>query len=39
MFGKVSENPQTENTPFYQEVLMEVAKLYTHWITINYRGL
>ena len=37
MFGKVSENPQTENTPFYPRSPYGVAKLYAHWITINYR--
>ncbi len=37
MFGKVSETPQTEKTPFYPKSPYGVAKLYSHWITINYR--
>jgi len=37
MFGKVQENPQTENTPFYPRSPYGVAKLYAHWITKNYR--
>ncbi len=37
MFGKVRETPQTENTPFYPRSPYGVAKLYGHWITINYR--
>ncbi len=37
MFGKVVETPQTENTPFYPRSPYGVAKLYSHWITINYR--
>lgn len=37
MFGKVQEIPQTENTPFYPRSPYGVAKLYAHWITINYR--
>ena len=37
MFGKVSEKPQTEKTPFYPRSPYGVAKLYAHWITINYR--
>lgn len=37
MFGKVQEIPQTENTPFYPRSPYGVAKLYGHWITINYR--
>ncbi|MDN4523623.1 GDP-mannose 4,6-dehydratase [Fictibacillus fluitans] len=37
MFGKVVETPQTENTPFYPRSPYGVAKLYGHWITINYR--
>ena len=36
MFGKVVETPQTEKTPFIQEVHM-VWQVYSHWITINYR--
>ncbi len=37
MFGKVSEIPQSENTPFYPRSPYGVAKLYSHWITTNYR--
>lgn len=37
MFGKIRENPQTENTPFYPRSPYGVAKLYAHWITVNYR--
>ena len=37
MFGKVQENPQTENTPFYPRSPYGVSKLYAHWMTINYR--
>jgi GDPmannose 4,6-dehydratase len=37
MFGKVTEVPQTEKTPFYPRSPYGVAKLYAHWITINYR--
>jgi GDPmannose 4,6-dehydratase len=37
MFGKVQENPQSEKTPFYPRSPYGVAKLYSHWITINYR--
>ncbi len=37
MFGKVSEIPQRETTPFYPRSPYGVAKLYAHWITINYR--
>jgi len=37
MFGKVQEIPQTENTPFYPRSPYAVAKLYAHWLTINYR--
>ena len=37
MFGKVVENPQTEKTPFYPRSPYGVAKLYSHWITVNYR--
>ena len=37
MFGKVVEIPQTEKTPFYPRSPYGVAKLYAHWITINYR--
>jgi GDPmannose 4,6-dehydratase len=37
MFGKVVETPQTENTPFYPRSPYGVAKVYGHWITVNYR--
>ena len=37
LFGKVSETPQREETPFYPRSPYGVAKLYGHWITINYR--
>jgi GDPmannose 4,6-dehydratase len=37
MFGKVIEVPQNENTPFYPRSPYGVAKVYAHWITINYR--
>lgn len=37
MFGKVLETPQSEKTPFYPRSPYGVAKLYAHWITINYR--
>jgi GDPmannose 4,6-dehydratase len=37
MFGKVHESPQTESTPFYPRSPYGVAKLYGHWITVNYR--
>lgn len=37
MFGKVMEVPQTENTPFYPRSPYGVAKVYGHWITVNYR--
>ncbi len=37
MFGKVVEMPQTEKTPFYPRSPYGVAKLYGHWITLNYR--
>src|SRR5437899_668072 len=37
MFGKVIETPQTERTPFYPRSPYGVAKLYGHWITVNYR--
>ncbi len=37
MFGSVQEVPQTEKTPFYPRSPYGVAKLYAHWITINYR--
>jgi GDPmannose 4,6-dehydratase len=37
MFGKVQETPQNERTPFYPRSPYGVAKVYAHWITINYR--
>jgi GDPmannose 4,6-dehydratase len=37
MFGKVQEVPQRETTPFYPRSPYGVAKLYAHWITVNYR--
>lgn len=37
MFGKVQTIPQTEETPFYPRSPYGVAKLYAHWMTINYR--
>ena len=36
-FGKVFESPQRESTPFYPRSPYGVAKLYGHWITVNYR--
>ena len=37
MFGKVDETPQRETTPFYPRSPYGVAKVYGHWITVNYR--
>ncbi len=37
LYGKVQEIPQTETTPFYPRSPYAVAKLYAHWITVNYR--
>lgn len=37
MFGKAQEVPQNENTPFYPRSPYGVAKLYAHWMTVNYR--
>jgi GDPmannose 4,6-dehydratase len=37
MYGKVREVPQSEKTPFYPRSPYGVAKVYAHWITINYR--
>jgi GDPmannose 4,6-dehydratase len=37
MFGKVQETPQSEGTPFYPRSPYGVAKVYAHWITVNYR--
>ena len=37
MFGKVTQTPQREGTPFYPRSPYGVAKVYGHWITVNYR--
>lgn len=37
MFGKVSQVPQNEKTPFYPRSPYAVSKLYAHWMTVNYR--
>ncbi len=37
MFGKVRETPQNEETPFYPRSPYAAAKLYAHWMTVNYR--
>ncbi|MFC1627034.1 GDP-mannose 4,6-dehydratase [Patescibacteria group bacterium] len=37
MFGKVRQTPQNEDTPFYPRSPYGVAKVYGHWITVNYR--
>lgn len=37
LYGKVQEVPQTESTPFYPRSPYGVAKLYSYWITVNYR--
>ena len=37
MFGKVQQTPQSEKTPFYPRSPYGVAKVYAHWITVNYR--
>jgi GDPmannose 4,6-dehydratase len=37
MFGKVTETPQKETTPFYPRSPYGVAKVYSYWITVNYR--
>src|ERR687895_99038 len=39
MFGKVVESPQRETTPFYPRSPYGVAKVYGHWITVNYREI
>ena len=36
MFGKVKSSPQNENTDFYPRSPYGVAKVYAHWITVNY---
>ena len=37
MYGLIKESPQNENTPFYPRSPYAVAKLYSYWITVNYR--
>ena len=37
LYGLIQESPQTEKTPFYPRSPYAVAKLYSYWITINYR--
>ena len=37
MFGNVREEPQNEQTPFWPRSPYGVAKVYGHWITVNYR--
>ncbi len=37
MFGRVSSEPQDESTPFYPRAPYGVAKIYAHWMTVNYR--
>lgn len=37
MFGKTAETPQNEKTPFYPRSPYGIAKLYSHWLTVNYR--
>jgi GDPmannose 4,6-dehydratase len=37
MFGRVAQTPQSETTPFYPRSPYGVAKVYGHWITVNYR--
>src|SRR5260370_21108600 len=37
MFGKAQATPQSETTPFYPRSPYGVAKVYGHWITVNYR--
>jgi GDPmannose 4,6-dehydratase len=37
MFGKVQTIPQNEKTPFYPQSPYGVAKVYAHWLTVNYR--
>jgi GDPmannose 4,6-dehydratase len=37
MFGKILESPQNEKTPFYPRSPYGIAKVYGHWITVNYR--
>jgi len=37
MFGNIKEHPQNENTPFYPRSPYAAAKVYAHWMTVNYR--
>jgi len=37
MFGKAQQSPQNESTPFYPRSPYGIAKLYSHWMTVNYR--
>ena len=37
MFGMVRETPQTEMTPFYPRSPYAAAKVYAHWLAVNYR--
>ena len=37
LYGLIQESPQTEKTPFYPRSPYAVAKLYSYWITVNYR--
>ena len=37
LYGKANEVPQNENTPFYPRSPYAAAKLYSYWITVNYR--
>ena len=37
MFGQAQQSPQNENTPFYPRSPYGIAKLYSHWMTVNYR--
>jgi len=37
LYGKAQETPQKETTPFYPRSPYAAAKLYAHWITVNYR--
>ncbi len=37
MFGKVQQTPQIEETLFYPRSPYGIAKLYAHWMTVNYR--
>ena len=39
MFGKVLQTPQTEKTPFYPRSPYGVSKVFSHWMTVNYRDL